>query len=71
MTADPAHSASARDRHLFGPGPKRMLALDGGGGRGALTIAYLDRLETAIAEIDNKPVRPTPAVRAKAAADAR
>jgi uncharacterized protein len=35
----------ARDRHLFGPGPKRILALDGGGVRGAITVAFLERIE--------------------------
>jgi hypothetical protein len=45
-----------RDRHLFGPGPKRILALDGGGVRGALTIAFLERLEKTIEEIEGKPV---------------
>ena len=34
-----------RDEHLFGPGPKRILALDGGGIRGALTLGYLARIE--------------------------
>jgi hypothetical protein len=34
-----------RDEHLFGPGPKRILALDGGGIRGALTLGYLKRIE--------------------------
>jgi hypothetical protein len=34
-----------RDRHLFGPGPKRILALDGGGVRGAITVAFLERIE--------------------------
>lgn len=34
-----------RDEHLFGPGPKRILSLDGGGIRGALTLGYLQRLE--------------------------
>jgi hypothetical protein len=34
-----------RDRHLFGPGPKRILSLDGGGVRGALTVAFLERIE--------------------------
>ena len=35
----------ARDRHLFGPGPKRILALDGGGVRGAISVAFLERIE--------------------------
>lgn len=34
-----------RDEHLFGPGPKRVLALDGGGVRGVISLAYLERLE--------------------------
>lgn len=34
-----------RDEHLFEPGPKRILSLDGGGIRGALTLGYLRRLE--------------------------
>lgn len=39
-----------RDQHLFGPGPKRMLALDGGGVRGILTLQYLKRLEALLRE---------------------
>lgn len=35
----------SRDDHLFGPGPKRILALDGGGLRGILSLGYLERLE--------------------------
>ncbi len=34
-----------RDEHLFGPGPKRILALDGGGIRGALSLGFLRRME--------------------------
>jgi patatin-like phospholipase/acyl hydrolase len=37
--------ARTRDEHLFGPGPKRILALDGGGIRGALTLEYLGKIE--------------------------
>jgi hypothetical protein len=47
---------SARDRHLFGPGPKRILSLDGGGVKGALSIAFLERLEKVVEEIEGKPV---------------
>ena len=46
---------SPRDRHLFGPGPKRMLSLDGGGVRGAIAIGFLERLETLIEEIEGQP----------------
>src|SRR5471030_1761775 len=46
---------SARDRHLFGPGPKRILSLDGGGVRGAISIAFLERLEKLVEEIEGRP----------------
>jgi hypothetical protein len=39
-----------RDEHLFDPGPKRILALDGGGIRGALTLGYLKRIEDILRE---------------------
>lgn len=38
------------DEHLFAPGPKRILSLDGGGVRGALTLSYLERMETLLRE---------------------
>jgi hypothetical protein len=44
-TAKPYDHTSARDNHLFGPGPKRILALDGGGVRGAISVAFLERIE--------------------------
>jgi uncharacterized protein len=39
-----------RDRHLFGPGPKRLLTLDGGGVRGAITVAFLEKIEAMVRE---------------------
>jgi len=41
---------SPRNWHLFGPGPKRILALDGGGVRGAISVAFLERIETILSE---------------------
>lgn len=35
-----------RDQHLQQPGPKRILALDGGGLRGIISLGYLKRIET-------------------------
>lgn len=54
-TAD--REPSKRDRHLFGPGHKRILSLDGGGVRGAITLAFLERLEAVIDEIEGRPTR--------------
>lgn len=39
------HTHEDRDRHLFGPGPKRILSLDGGGIRGLITLGMLARVE--------------------------
>ena len=55
--ASAATFENSRDRHLFGPGPKRVLALDGGGVRGALTIAFLERIEALLSERDGKEIR--------------
>lgn len=49
--------ASSRDRHLFGPGPKRILALSGGGVRGAITVAFLKRIEEILDARAGRPVR--------------
>ena len=48
---------SPRDRHLFGPGRKRILSLDGGGVRGMLSLGILESLERTIEEIEGRPVR--------------
>jgi patatin-like phospholipase/acyl hydrolase len=55
--ASAATFENSRDRHLFGPGPKRVLALDGGGVRGALTVAFLERIEALLSERDGKEIR--------------
>jgi len=54
---DAVPSATARDRHLFGPGRKRLLALDGGGVRGVITVAFLERMEAVLAAQEGRPVR--------------
>jgi uncharacterized protein len=46
-----------RDRHLFDPGRKRILSLDGGGVRGAISIAFLERLEQVLSDVEGKTVR--------------
>lgn len=40
---------------LTAPGPKRILTLDGGGVRGAITLGYLKRMETILAQQSGKP----------------
>jgi uncharacterized protein len=55
FTAD--HYTCARDYQLYGPGPKRVLALDGGGVRGAITVAFLERIEELLSEQRGRPVR--------------
>ena len=48
--------ANDRDRHLFCPGPKRILALDGGGVRGAITVAFLEQIETVLSQRLGGPI---------------
>ncbi|MEK4034980.1 patatin-like phospholipase family protein [Methylocystis sp. IM2] len=45
-----------RDRHLFSAGKKRILSLDGGGVRGAISIAFLERIENLLVEIVGRSV---------------
>jgi hypothetical protein len=52
---EPSHAA--RDKHLFGPGPKRILSLDGGGVRGAISVAFLERIEELLVERMGPQVR--------------
>jgi hypothetical protein len=46
-----------RDRHLFGPGRKRILSIDGGGVRGILALAFLERLETILTKDNGQAFR--------------
>jgi hypothetical protein len=38
-------SRQVRELHFFSPAPKRILALDGGGVRGVISLAFLERIE--------------------------
>lgn len=40
---------------LTAPGPKRMLALDGGGIRGAVSLGFIERIESLLRERHNNP----------------
>lgn len=51
----PTVQHKTRDEHLFGPGPKRILALDGGGIRGLLTLQLLRRIEALVRERSGQP----------------
>ena len=50
-------SVSPRDRHLFAPGPKRILSIDGGGVRGIIAVAFLEQLENLLSAAHGAPVR--------------
>lgn len=41
-----ASARAMREQHLLGSGPKRILALDGGGVRGLISLAFLERMES-------------------------
>lgn len=48
--ADPAAGPSGLATRLWASGPKRILALDGGGVRGVITLGYLARIESILRE---------------------
>jgi hypothetical protein len=69
--ADKSEGHRARDQHWFGPGPKRILALDGGGVRGAIEVAFLERIEQVLAEHCRTQVSTSTPVDGRAAAAPR
>ncbi len=52
-----ANVVCARDRHLFGPGRKRILSIDGGGVRGVVALAFVARFEALLAEKAGRAIR--------------
>ena len=52
-----AEDHASRDRHLFGPGPKRIVSLDGGGVRGVISVAFLERIEAILSAQAGHEVR--------------
>jgi hypothetical protein len=55
--ASPERKQLTVNDHLFGPGPKRMLALDGGGVRGILSVGYLSQIEQILQDRHGKDFR--------------
>jgi uncharacterized protein len=56
-TPTPSLGNTARDLHYFGPGPKRILSLDGGGVRGVISVAFLERIEKILSEREGGEIR--------------
>jgi predicted acylesterase/phospholipase RssA len=48
-------SRESRERHFYSPTPKRILALDGGGVRGVISLAFLERIELLLRERTANP----------------
>ena len=46
---------AAWPERLYSEGPKRILSIDGGGVRGAIAIAFLQRIETVLRERYGRP----------------
>ena len=55
MSDAPIGHRPTLDGHLFGPGPKRILALDGGGTLGVIEIAFLERIEQVLRDQHGDP----------------
>ncbi len=49
-TLSPATPRLTLEQHLYGPGPKRILSLDGGGVLGVIEVAFLERIEAVLRE---------------------
>jgi uncharacterized protein len=48
---------SARDRHLFEPGRKRVLSIDGGGVRGVIALGFIEQIEATLSAGSSAPTR--------------
>jgi patatin-like phospholipase/acyl hydrolase len=45
------------EKSLIPPGGRHILALDGGGVRGAITVAFLERIESILSQSEGRRVR--------------